>query len=429
MRRPSLRRVLACVLAVCGGCKGRSVATPSVEGRSSDIAVLVQALEQKHPRFQDSPELRTHLAQAAAALTRKAAGLSDTRFLIELLKIIRLASATGEDGHTGCFPLSPRQPRLDAFPLRLYWFDDGPFVTAAAPEHADLIGAELLALGSADPARLRSTIEPLLPRDNEMTPLVVLPAYLVTSQILHGLDLIDDERAARLTFRLPGGRVVARTLTAEPVSAFRAGEGHPALLPPRPGLSYARTVTDYFWYVRLEDRGAYFVQYNRSLARDPQGRTLQAWSAQLFDELSATRASRLVLDLRNNIGGDNTAYASLLEPLVRWSEDRGHHLVVLIGRGVFSAGMNLATEIKQRTRATFVGEDTAGSLNHYGDGAPFQLPASQLRCQVSTRYWRFSAGAGRARPLSPDVRVPLASGDYFNGRDPILEQALTLQLD
>ncbi len=429
MRRSSSRRWLACVLALCGGCKGKPIATPSVDRRSDDIAVLVQQLEQKHPLFQASPELRTRLERAAAALTQQAAGLSETRFLVELLKLIRLASSTGEDGHTGCFPLNPKQPRLEAFPIRLYWFEDGLFVTDAAPEHAGLIGAEVLAVGSADPARLRATIEPLLPRDNEMTPLVVLPAYLVTAQILHGLDLIDDERAATLTFRMPDGQVVRRTLQARPVSAFPSGKGHPALLPPRPGMSYERTVTDYFWHTRIEDRGAHFVQYNRSLDKDPQGRTLQGWSEHLFAELSATRADRLVLDLRNNIGGDNTAYASLLHQLVRWAEDPDHHLVVLIGRGVFSAGMNLATELKQRTRATFVGEETAGSVNHYGDGAPFQLPRTQLRCQVSTRYWRFSPGARHALPLSPDVRVALTSGDYFSGRDPILERALMLKLD
>ena len=70
---------------------------------------------------------------------------------------------------------------------------------------------------------------------------------------------------------------------------------------------------------------------------------------------------RVVVDVRLNHGGDNTTYRPLLEVLER--PDVGRKLVVLIGRGTFSAAGNFAADVDQWTKARFVGEPTGGAPN------------------------------------------------------------------
>ena len=59
---------------------------------------------------------------------------------------------------------------------------------------------------------------------------------------------------------------------------------------------------------------------------------------------------RVVVDLRNNGGGDNRRYGPLLEALRDPRIDRPGRLFVLIGRLTFSAAGNFATDVEARDR-------------------------------------------------------------------------------
>jgi hypothetical protein len=97
---------------------------------------------------------------------------------------------------------------------------------------------------------------------------------------------------------------------------------------------------------------------------------------------------------------------------------------VITGRNTFSAAMNFATEIEQTTDATFVGEETGGSPNLYGDVRSVLLPNSNLAASISTVYWEKSSPDDTRPSIIPDLAVPVRAADYFAARDAAMEAIL-----
>jgi C-terminal processing protease CtpA/Prc len=134
---------------------------------------------------------------------------------------------------------------------------------------------------------------------------------------------------------------------------------------------------------------------------------------------------RIVVDLRNNRGGDNNTYPPLIEELQRLAR---HHkrTVVLAGRATFSAAANFMGDLETATRYLLVGEDSGGAPNLYGDVEPLDLPATGLRVEVATTWWvKSRLGAKDPRlTFHPDVVVSPTAKSWFAGRDPALAVAL-----
>src|SRR5262249_51702037 len=103
--------------------------------------------------------------------------------------------------------------------------------------------------------------------------------------------------------------------------------------------------------------------------------------------LKATRKKRVravIVDLRNNSGGENTTYGYLLDALARIS--RTKRIVTILPRTTFSAAENFVTELERRAHPVFVGEASGGSPNLYATVTPTALPASGVTVNVATVY-------------------------------------------
>ena len=85
---------------------------------------------------------------------------------------------------------------------------------------------------------------------------------------------------------------------------------------------------------------------------------------------------------------------------------------------------NFVADLERTTRAVFVGEDSGGSPNLYGDATAVELPTAGLSVNVATKYWQRSSADDPRVTIEPDVRVPLGSTAFFRGRDPVLAAAL-----
>ncbi|HET6649080.1 MAG TPA: hypothetical protein VFH79_02865, partial [Candidatus Limnocylindria bacterium] len=135
---------------------------------------------------------------------------------------------------------------------------------------------------------------------------------------------------------------------------------------------------------------------------------------------------RLVLDLRQNPGGDNSTYGSLVDLVKEWAEAHPGALTVLTDRVTFSAASNLSTEIEQRTDARFVGEAMGGAPNFWDDVRWVDvddLPIP-MRLGVSTIAWQFAPADDQRLTIDPDVAIEVTAADHFAGRDPALDAAL-----
>ncbi|HSL76038.1 MAG TPA: hypothetical protein VK867_03765, partial [Candidatus Limnocylindrales bacterium] len=193
------------------------------------------------------------------------------------------------------------------------------------------------------------------------------------------------------------------------------GDGTPHRLPANDRLAYLADPEP--MTVRELDGGVLYVRY----------RNVVTPSTSLARELvEAGTVRRLVLDLRQNPGGDNGTYGSLLELIQDFAEEHPGELRVLIDRVTFSAASNLATEIEGRTDAVFIGEPMAGGLNFWDDVTQVRMDALPVPMQVgvSTRYWEFAEPDDPRLTIEPDVLVEATAEDFLAGRDPVLEAAL-----
>jgi peptidase S41-like protein len=417
MRR-SLLAILAAAVVVAGGASGR--ARPASSTAGDDVRLEMSRIRAVHPDpFHATPE---PVFQAAADdLAARADGLTQDQLLVSLM---RFTTLLGErDGHSGIFPLDSAHRRvLHLFPLYLYDFSDGLFVVAA-PGHPELVGSKLLSMDGIDATTLKRDVWPLVPRDNDSTREDRFMSFMLAAEVLHGLGLRSGIGPAAFTLQKPGA--AARVVNLAPVAARTylrlMRPSFPSFvyaLPKRPKPLYLRRRGEDHYVTTIDHGRVVFVGYNQTL-----GST--ATDAQRVLRLAKQRkVRRVVVDVRLNPGGDNHTYAALLQALrSRWV-DRAGRLVVLISRSTFSAAENFIADLERHTKAVFVGEDSGGSPNLYGDVTAVALPTAGVSVNIATQYWQKSVADDPRVTIEPDVRVPLGSRAFFRGGDPVLAAAL-----
>ena len=175
-----------------------------------------------------------------------------------------------------------------------------------------------------------------------------------------------------------------------------------------------RDMANRLWWSYLSDSRTLYVQYNEVMA------PVAAIADEILDRAKRPDVDRVVVDLRNNGGGDNTTYRHLLEVLQDPAIDRPGRLTVLIGRLTFSAAANFATDLETTTDASFAGESMGGSPNLYGDARPTDLPYGAQTIYMATVYWVKTTVDDPRLSIEPDLAVPVSSKDYLAGLDPVL---------
>jgi hypothetical protein len=413
----SRRRRFSIILLVAGalcGCSSGSAAS-SVPGAAEDVRLLVRTIESQHPSPYHGAS-REELRAAGEALAARADGMDRDALVVELMRLIALLGE--RDGHSGIHPGTPHRQPLHLYPLKLYEFSDGLFVIGAQGA-ADAVGARVIAIEGVPIETVADRVRPLIARDNDWQRRMLLPEFIVTAEVLHGLGITANADSATFTLEAGG---VRRNVTLAPIAAARyvSTLGYPWQLNP---VGVARVP---LW---IRNRG-------RAQAVTPlqRGRILYVtYNSTGPAEALASRIRRLaarrlfrkvIVDVRLNGGGDNTTYFALVNALRSRSVNRHGPPAVLIGRVTFSAAANFVTDVERRTRARFYGEPTGGAPNQWGDSASFQLPNVGLTFFLPRYYVQKSTPDDPRVTTEPHVRVDLSSTDWFSGRDPVLAAAM-----
>lgn len=317
-----------------------------------------------------------------------------------------LASLIG-DGHTGV-RLPSDTPRL---PLGLMWFGKDLRVVRADLANRDLLGMRIATIGGEPLGRVHLQILRLIPqRQNHWLFLSRSPRLLRRGDVLGYLGLARGS-AVRLSLQDDRGRTIERSI---PLSGDVADA---ALIPVGGTLPrYQRRPGQPLWWEPLTADTIYvaFQDYDE----------LRTRSAALLADIDRTRPARVILDLRDNPGGDFTVFReSLLAGiLARPWLNRSGRLYAIINRGLFSAAMVNAADLLTRTHAIVVGEPIGERPNEYAEVRFFNLPNSHITYGVSTKYYRTVPGDPAA--IRPQIAVPTQWNDFAAGRDTILDWIL-----
>jgi hypothetical protein len=164
----------------------------------------------------------------------------------------------------------------------------------------------------------------------------------------------------------------------------------------------------------------------------------------VFNELKVNETSSLVLDLRDNQGGDFPPARYLLSYLIlkptqfllggkqsRLIDPKANHfkgrLCVLINGGSFSATAMVAAILERDKRAIFIGEETGGNkFIISGDPVEVDLPHTKIKCYISTATYRIVEGLNQGHGVLPTYEVIPTIEDILEKRDRPLEMAFKL---
>lgn len=371
---------------------GRSAIGSSIDWQA-DLAQLAEGIV-RHHRQPFHLISRAAFDARVAELSARLPFLSDNDAVVAFRGI---AAGIG-DGHT--FVAVPSRPK---FPVELHWFGDDLTVIRTGVTHRELLGARLLAIGGEPIAELHGRLQWLIPQgENEWFVLARSAELVREAEVLAALGLEPQFR-----FIDKGG--------GEHVVSLPPGDG-PLVPPDDAPLSMQRT-DEPFWFSRLAEQNAVYVQF-----RSYHG--LEATAASLFSSLEKRPASRLVIDLRRNAGGNFYAGRQrVLVPVQQLGLVSGQ-LFVLVGRRTFSASMVNAIDFSRETEAILVGEPIGGRPHGYQENGWFTLPGSGLKVSVATRLYRF--GPEGEPSFHPNHRIHATHADFLAGSDPALEWALRM---
>lgn len=418
--------VLVAVAPICA----RAVTGEWVGKWRADLAFVREQMPKVHPDLYHATTSQ-QFTGAIDSLDAHVPDLEPHEITVELMRIV----ATVDDGHTRLsMPLventgfvrghsetpPPSDPALGFrhYPLRVYVFSDGVFVTRTDRAHERYAGARVVGIGNMTIDEATAAVTPTIQRDNAMQIRRHLPERLVIPEVLHARGVIDDMEKA--TFILETGDGERHDVRFSPVVGEAVDWVDAA---PVPAPLYLRDVDRHFWFEYLADSRTVYWQYNTVYDGDDE--TVAHFADRLLAFIEANPVDQLVVDLRHNFGGNNGLNRALVHMLIRCTKTRDPGtFFAIVGRGTFSAAMMFCVDLERHTNVIFVGEPTGSSPNQYGDSRKLTLPNTGITVRVSTLYWQNSDPRDERPWIEPTMSAPVSSRDFFAGRDPSLEAIL-----
>jgi hypothetical protein len=340
-----------------------------------------------------------------AALDAKIATANGDEMFVGLQKI---AKSIG-DGHTGV--VAPKDRRV--MPVKAGRFGKDFRIVATGPGLEHAFGARLVKIGGMPIDDVWQRVMTLTSSD-ELIELRTGEAliYLTRGYVLHGLGVITDRTHAVYTFEDEAGRDfdldVTGLLPGQDANLRSPGDDK--------ALRLLRKDATFACETPANSNAVYCVWRGYE--------DLGKFARQMFSLVKTSNAQKLILDMRDNGGGDNTVgYGEIIKPLLARSDlNRKGHLYILVGAETFSAAMNNAAQFQDETNAILVGETIGERPNSYQEPRQFRLPNSHLVVRASTLYYTFRKKGENA--VHPDKEIIPTWDDVNAGRDPVLDWTL-----
>lgn len=375
-----------------------------------DIDQLAAELPAKHKDlFNKKPEdeFKKDIQKLKEALPE----LSDEEIIFSLSCIV----ASVGDAHTSLY----FQPGI-AFPLTLYWFKDGIYVIDTAPEYKKILHCRLTGIDQKSLDEVIKILSRGISHENLAQIKKSVPYYMVLAEFLYGAGIIDNKESAEYGFQSQGGEeftVELKSISMKNRFPFAAPKTPEDSLP-----LYRRNRDKFYHSTLLEDPNVLYMQYNS--CQNMKEKPFSDFVNEVFQLIDEKMVGKLVIDLRNNGGGNSSIFYPMLREIkVREEINQKDKLFVVIGRQTFSSAVLNAIQLRNQTNATFMGEPTGGKPNHFGEVKNFMLTNSRLYISYSTKY--FTLSNEETDSFYPDITVELGFKDFIENRDPVMEAIIS----
>jgi hypothetical protein len=367
-----------------------------------DLEYLASRLPELHgDAFHTVSEER--FEAAVEAFAGRLPSLNGHEAAVGLQEIVALVG----DGHTYLqIPAALRR-----YPIRLYWFGDELRVTHVVTGQEQLLGGRVLAIGDLDVQEADARARRQIARnENEYYVLSNTAYFLTIAEVVHATGISPD-LASTWTIETSDGEratVSLAPVAPEETPGWVSASASEPLFRQRP----AETL----WFEVLPESRTLYVSFRAY----PPRAEFDEFVREVFEAAERGESARLVIDLRQNGGGDFTTVRDLLLPRLREHRlNQEGRLFVAIGRRTFSAAMTNAADFLRETNAILVGEPTGARPNGWQEGRRLTLPNSGLTVSYSVAYYEFLDEDLPA--VMPHRHIDETWADFRSGTDPVLE--------
>ena len=325
--------------------------------------------------------------------------------IMEFSKIV----ATVNDAHTAVM-----LPRTHRIPFDCYVFCEGVFITQTDEKNTHLIHCNIIAIEKTPIQEILEKLTEIIPHENMQFVLSSIPTDLVCADILYGLNIITNPKNIMVTLQNRKGKISQHNFAPIKYADYVAFESKIDTLP-----LYRRNTDLYYW--SHFEKGIFYINYNK--CRDMPTQTVERFCEGLKSFLANNQeVEKIVIDLRNNKGGNSELFSPFLNWLVhdKRLKEQTIKLYVFVGRDTFSSALLNTYFLKFESNAVFVGEPTGGKPNCYGEVKYFDLESSRLIIRYSTNYYDIIEDDSQLSFL-PDVYCKVSIEDYINSIDPCME--------
>jgi hypothetical protein len=370
-----------------------------------DLQYLAKELPRRHKNaFHTVP--REQFEKSVADLNARIPNLQPHEIIVGLMRIV----ASVGDAHTG---LSGFASGFHFFPLNVYWFGKELRVTRIASAYKRGAGARVVQIGDLKIDDVAARIDQVIAHENDYWVRMLNASFMPHAEILQALKIIPDLKAARWTFEDSEGEQFS--LDIQTVSA----DEKPDWVSASPELPlYRQRPDEQVWFTYLPDAQTIYVNFRGY--RD----AFEQHADELLASIKENSPKRLVIDVRQNRGGDFTKVRKRLMPGLKQNSllRKPGGLFIITGRSTQSAAVVNTIDFRKEMNAIVVGEPTGGRPNGYSEHGEFKLPNSHLVVSYSWKYYKFQDQDTPA--VMPDKLIEPDWQTYKAGRDTVMEWIL-----
>ena len=352
--------------------------------------------------------------------------LTDIQITVELMKLLVKVG----DGHTMLYAMMDNTELVKYVPIEFYWFNDGLYIVQVEKAYQELLGVKVQSIEGKSPEQFITAMDPILSRDNSQTLSVMGTMRMRQTALMNALGLAASPDKLEITILDKNGQPKKITLPGtKSVPSRRLWDGLPDNwlsleneIPVKP--FYLKDRYRYYWFEYLPKEKTVWFQYNRVL--DDPTNPYPEFLDKLFAFIEKNSVEKLVIDVRNNNGGNGELSYPLIQKIIKCEKinQRGK-LFVITGRKTFSAAGICISLLEKHTHAIFAGEPAGTSPNFIGEEFEFELPYSHLRGNISDREHHYANAVDYRTWIAPAIYAAPTFKDFTNGRDGAWEGILS----
>jgi len=379
-----------------------------------DLHFLADHMENKYPDLYASVS-KELFKNTVKEIEQNILKMSDSEIVMEFFRLLALPN----DAHT--MPLVPLPCyNLHGLPIRISRFTDGWYIIDAGRSHSHLIGARLVKIGSTAIEEIFKLSTAYISAESSTSRLERFPYIALTPEWLQTQGIIQNIQDVFITLEKPDGEHITQAIPAVETLAYVYWTLLRKIDSRMPSV-FGNFRKETYRIELFEDSRTLYIQVNEV------DRNISEFSEFVSEYVGTHNFERCVIDLRNNLGGDDR-YLKKFVDVIRDSKkiNQQNKLFILISRHTISAGVLLAHKLQFQTKAIFIGEPTAQGPVFNANPNFVELPNSKLLFLISTTstartqaIWPFNTGA-----IHPDIFVQYTHNDFLEGKDPVLEAAL-----